>query len=62
MANDLEFWEFGGEDDEHTLADLVNRVLDKGVVIVGDVTISVRRHRPRLSRTQRSAYLGGQRT
>jgi hypothetical protein len=28
-------------DDERSLADLVNRVLDKGAVIAGDVTISV---------------------
>jgi gas vesicle structural protein len=41
MSDDLEFWEFGGGDEDHTLADLVSRVLDRGVVIVGDVTISV---------------------
>lgn len=28
-------------EDEHSLAELVNRVLDKGAVISGDVTISV---------------------
>lgn len=28
-------------DEQHSLADLVNRVLDKGAVISGDVTISV---------------------
>lgn len=28
-------------EEEHSLADLVNRVLDKGAVISGDVTISV---------------------
>lgn len=37
---DLEIW--GGADgDQHSLVDLVNRVLDKGVCITGDVTISV---------------------
>jgi gas vesicle structural protein len=41
MSDDLEFWEFGDGDEDHTLADLVSRVLDRGVVIVGDVTISV---------------------
>ena len=41
MSDDLEFWEFGEGDDQHTLADLVSRVLDRGVVIMGDVTISV---------------------
>jgi gas vesicle structural protein len=29
------------DDDSHALVDLVNRLLDKGVVIRGDVTISV---------------------
>jgi hypothetical protein len=28
-------------EEQHSLADLVNRVLDKGAVISGDVTISV---------------------
>lgn len=28
-------------EEEHSLVDLVNRVLDKGAVISGDVTISV---------------------
>lgn len=37
---DLEIW--GGADGgQHSLVDLVNRVLDKGVCITGDVTISV---------------------
>jgi gas vesicle structural protein len=30
-----------GPDDEFTLAELVNRVLDKGAVVSGDVVISV---------------------
>ena len=30
-----------GEDEPRSLVDLVNRVLDRGVVISGDVTISV---------------------
>ena len=36
---DLAFWQ--AVEEEHSLVDLVNRVLDKGVVITGDVTISV---------------------
>ena len=38
--DDVEFWEAMDEGD-HSLVDLVNRVLDKGVVITGDVTLSV---------------------
>ena len=37
--DDLDFW--GAAEPEGSLVDLVNRVLDKGVVITGDVTISV---------------------
>lgn len=37
--DDLEFWDGGSED--QSLVDLINRVLDRGVVITGDVTISV---------------------
>jgi len=40
LAPDDEIWS-DGLDDEHTLVDLVNRLLDKGVVIAGEVTISV---------------------
>jgi gas vesicle structural protein len=40
-ADDLEFWDTGGADDPHALVDLVNRLLDKGVVITGDITISI---------------------
>lgn len=37
-----EEWEvWGGGDDSFSLVELVNRVLDKGVVLTGDVTISV---------------------
>ena len=41
LADDLEIWDNGLGDDEHSLADLVNRLLDRGVVITGDITISV---------------------
>jgi hypothetical protein len=42
LSAGLESWEpGGGAGGEHSLVDLVNRVLDKGVVITGDVTISV---------------------
>ena len=41
LPDEVERWEPGGLDDRHSLLDLVNRVLDKGVVITGDVTISV---------------------
>jgi hypothetical protein len=34
-------WGIVAGDEPHALVDLVNRVLDKGVVITGDVTISV---------------------
>ncbi|CAN5711874.1 hypothetical protein BH23GEM6_BH23GEM6_23150 [soil metagenome] len=37
--DDIEFWDASGE--EQSLVDLINRVLDRGVVITGDVTISV---------------------
>jgi gas vesicle structural protein len=37
--DDVEFWDSSGE--EQSLVDLINRVLDRGVVITGDVTISV---------------------
>lgn len=38
--DDLALWDELAPE-EHTLVELINRVLDKGVVIVGDVTISV---------------------
>lgn len=41
LADDLEIWDDGLGNDEHSLADLVNHLLDRGVVITGDVTISV---------------------
>ena len=41
LAGDVDYWDPSTPGDEHTLVDLVNRVLDKGVVITGDVTISV---------------------
>jgi hypothetical protein len=37
--DDLQFW--GEDSEQHSLVDLINRVLDRGVVITGDVTISV---------------------
>ena len=40
-ADDPEFWNPADGGDHHALVDLVNRLLDKGVVISGDVTISV---------------------
>jgi gas vesicle structural protein len=41
LAEDVDYWDPSSPGDEHTLVDLVNRVLDKGVVITGDITISV---------------------
>ena len=41
LAGDVDFWDPSTPGDQHTLVDLVNRVLDRGVVIAGDVTISV---------------------
>lgn len=38
--DDLQVWD-GSADEAHSLVDLVNRVLDKGVCITGDITISV---------------------
>ena len=38
---DPELWESMFGDDSQSLAELVNRLLDKGVVITGDVTISI---------------------
>lgn len=42
LASELDFWESSLAADAHaSLVDLINRVLDKGVVITGNVTISV---------------------
>ena len=41
LPEEVERWEMAGLDDDYSLVDLVNRVLDKGVVIRGDITISV---------------------
>jgi hypothetical protein len=38
--DDIAFWE-DDAGDRQSLVDLINRVLDRGVVITGDVTISV---------------------
>lgn len=38
---DAELWDTMFGDDSQSLAELVNRLLDKGVVITGDVTISI---------------------
>lgn len=42
LPHEVERWEASFDDGERTsLVELINRVLDKGVVITGDVTISV---------------------
>lgn len=42
LARELDLWEGSLTSDERSsLVDLINRVLDKGVVITGDATISV---------------------
>jgi hypothetical protein len=42
LAEEVDYWDTGiGPEDEGSLVDLINRVLDKGVVITGDVTLSV---------------------
>lgn len=38
-ADDVEFW--GDEGEQQSLVDLINRVLDRGVVVSGEVMISV---------------------
>jgi hypothetical protein len=40
-GEEWENWDAGASEDHYSLADLVNRVLDRGVVITGDVTLSV---------------------
>lgn len=39
--DDAVLWDDGLGDGNESLADLVNRLLDRGVVITGDITISV---------------------
>lgn len=41
VPDDAEIWDSGLGYDAHSLVDLVNRLLDRGVVITGDITISV---------------------
>lgn len=42
LADELDVWDSRVASGEpHSLVDLVNRVLDKGVVLTGEVTISV---------------------
>ena len=41
LAGDVDFWDPSTPGDERSLVDLVNRVLDRGVVITGDITLSV---------------------
>lgn len=41
LAEDTEIWTSGLDDDPGSLVDLINKLLDRGVVITGDVTISV---------------------
>ncbi len=40
-GEEWEVWSGGTADDHYALLDLVNHVLDRGVVITGDVTLSV---------------------
>lgn len=40
-GEEWEVWSPAGEAESFALVDLVNRVLDKGVVLTGDITISV---------------------
>ena len=39
--NELDHWEEFAPGEHHSLVELINRVLDRGVVITGEVTISV---------------------
>ena len=42
LAAELDFWESSLASNEgNSLVDLINRVLDKGVVVTGNVTLSV---------------------
>jgi hypothetical protein len=38
---DFELWSGAESEDPHSLVELLNRVLDRGVVISGEITISV---------------------
>lgn len=40
-AEEWESWDPAGDDEGFALVDLVNRLLDRGVVLTGEVTISV---------------------
>jgi hypothetical protein len=40
-GEDFELWSGAGGEDPHSLVELLNRVLDRGVVISGEITISV---------------------
>ena len=40
-AEDFELWSGAADGEQYSLLELLNRVLDKGVVITGEVTISV---------------------
>lgn len=40
-ADDFELWSGAAGQEPHSLVELLNRVLDRGVVITGEVTISV---------------------
>ena len=40
-GEEWEVWNAGAAEDHYALVDLVNHVLDRGVVITGDVTLSV---------------------
>ena len=42
VDDDWEFWNPGdAAGDSHSLVELVNRVLDRGVVVTGEITLSV---------------------
>jgi hypothetical protein len=42
VHEDWELWDAGeAAGDTHSLVELINRVLDRGVVITGDITLSV---------------------
>ncbi|MEM9725562.1 MAG: gas vesicle protein [Pseudomonadota bacterium] len=43
LRADDDFWAFSGDDEDgpETLVDVLDRLLDRGVVVMGDLTISV---------------------
>jgi gas vesicle structural protein len=41
LAEDADWELWAGGEEPHSLVELVNRVLDRGVVITGDITLSV---------------------